>query len=456
MLHTLYAISPIDGRYSTKTSALQDYASEAAFMKYRLMIEVEWLIFLSEQQKITEIPEFAEQQKIELRKIISDFGLHDAEAIKAIEKTTQHDVKAIEYFLKDMLRTNKDFSPYLEYIHFACTSEDINNIAYALMLKDLRHDVLNPALNQLLQLLLQFSHQYAELAMLARTHGQPATPTTLGKEFANFSARLQRQFSLLNDIKISAKINGATGNFNAHITAYPSVDWLSLSQQFIEKFNLHHNAYTTQIEPHDYIAEYSHALMRINTILIDFSRDVWGYISLEYFKQTKNPGQVGSSTMPHKINPIDFENAEGNLGIANALFGFFAEKLPISRWQRDLSDSTVLRNLGVAIAHSILAYSSLETGLKKITVNVEKISDELEQHWEILAEPIQTILRKYGIDNPYEKLQQFSQGKCVSQADVHEFIQQLDLSQHVKQELLQLSPSNYTGLAGLLAQKISI
>lgn len=454
MSHALYALSPIDGRYSEKMQMLSQYASEAALIKYRLIIEIEWLIFLSEQNEIAELTEFTAQQKSYLREIAFSYSIKDAETIKTIEKTTQHDVKAVEYFLKNVLRDKKEFTPYLEYIHFACTSEDINNIAYALMLKELREHVLNSNLQQLLQIVKQLAHQTAETAMLARTHGQPATPTTLGKELANIVARLQRQFALLNEVKITAKINGATGNFNAHTCAYPKLDWLAASQKFIETFGLCHNAYTTQIEPHDYIAEYSHALIRINTILIDFSRDIWGYISLEYFKQIKKPGEVGSSTMPHKINPIDFENAEGNLGIANALFNFFAEKLPISRWQRDLSDSTVLRNLGVAVAHSTLAYSSLQTGLKKLTVNVDKISQELDQHWEILTEAIQTLLRKHGAENPYEQLKDFSRGKHIQAQDVRNFIQTLELPLSVKHALMDLTPSNYIGLAETLAKKI--
>ena len=454
MSHALYALSPIDGRYSEKTQALNQYASEAALIKYRLIVEIEWLIFLSEQIEIPDLKEFSSQQKSYLREIALNYSVKDAEEIKEIEKTTKHDVKAIEYFLKNKLHDKIEFSSYLEFIHFACTSEDINNIAYALMLKDIKEHVLNPAVTSLIHILTQFSHQYADLAMLARTHGQPATPTTLGKEFSNVVARLQRQFVLLNEVKITAKINGATGNFNAHNCAYPALNWLAASQKFIETFGLTHNKYTTQIEPHDYIAEYSHALIRINTILIDFSRDMWGYIAINYFKQIKKPGEVGSSTMPHKINPIDFENAEGNLGLANALFNFFAEKLPISRWQRDLSDSTVLRNMGVAVAHSFLAYSSLQAGLEKLTVNSEKISQELDQHWEVLTEAIQTILRKYGVQNPYEQLKDFSQGKLVQAHDIRNFIQTLDLPHSVKQELIELTPSTYIGFAAILAKNI--
>lgn len=454
MSHALYALSPIDGRYSEKTQVLSPYASEAALIKYRLTVEIEWLIFLSEQPEITEITALTIQQKSHLRLIASQFSTEDALEVKSLEKTTQHDVKAIEYFLKNKLRAENTFAPYLEFIHFACTSEDINNIAYALMLKDMRKHILNPNIEQLLKTLTELAHQHADLAMLARTHGQPATPTTLGKEFANIIARLQRQHTLLNEVNITAKINGATGNYNAHSFAYPTLDWPLASQKFIEAMDLSHNAYTTQIEPHDYIAEYSHALIRINTILIDFSRDMWGYISIEYFKQIKKPGTVGSSTMPHKINPIDFENAEGNLGLANALFNFFAEKLPISRWQRDLSDSTVLRNLGVAVAHSLLAYNSLQTGLKKLTVNKEKIAYELNQHWEVLTEVIQTVLRKYGVQNPYELLKDFSQGKAIQKQDIKHFIQTLDLPSAAKQELMELTPATYIGLAAVLAKEI--
>lgn len=454
MLHSLYAISPIDGRYSEKTSALSAYTSEAGLIKYRLIVEIEWLIFLSEQVEIAEIPQFTSEQKADLRMIITQYSLEEAQIIKSIEKTTQHDVKAIEYYLKDKLPSNPDFLPYLEFIHFACTSEDINNIAYALMLKDVREHILNPSINQLLEIVTQQAHQHADLAMLARTHGQPATPTTLGKEFANIVARLQRQYAIFNQVKITAKINGATGNFNAHLCAYPTIDWPSASQKFIEKFGLQHNMYTTQIEPHDYIAEYSHAVIRINTILIDFARDIWGYIAIDYFKQAKKAHEVGSSTMPHKINPIDFENAEGNLGLSNALLHFFAEKLPISRWQRDLSDSTVLRNLGVAAAHSLLAYSSLQAGLKKLIVNTEKISHELDAHWEVLTEVIQTVLRKHGTQDSYEQLKAFSRGKSIQKHDLREFIQDLELPIAEKQALLELTPTTYIGLAAALARKI--
>lgn len=454
MFHTLQAISPIDGRYSEKTSVLSPYTSEAALIKYRLIIEIEWLIFLSEQAGITEISEFTSEQKAHLRMIATQYSIEDAQAIKAIEKVTQHDVKAIEYYLKDKLQANAEFHAYLEFIHFGCTSEDINNMAYALMLKDVREHILNPAINQLMKTLTQQAHQHAHLAMLARTHGQPATPTTLGKEFANVVARLQKQHVIFNAIKITAKLNGATGNFNAHMCAYPALDWLLLSQKFIEKFGLHHNAYTTQIEPHDYIAEYSHTIIRINTILIDFARDTWGYIAIDYFKQAKKADEVGSSTMPHKINPIDFENAEGNLGIANALLNFFAEKLPISRWQRDLSDSTVLRNLGVAAAHCLLAYTSLQAGLKKLTVNTEKISHDLDSHWEVLTEAVQTVLRKHGVQHSYEKLKAFSRGKPIQAQNLRDFIQTLDLPVSVKQELSELTPATYIGLASILAKKI--
>lgn len=454
MLHPLYAISPIDGRYHDKLQNLSQYASEAALIKYRLVVEIEWLIFLSEQQEISELAELTLLQKSILRKIISEYSIQDAEAIKLIENTTRHDVKAVEYFLKNKLSNHHEFIPYLEFIHFACTSEDINNIAYALMLNETRQNIINPALEQLSQILSALAHQHAALSMLSRTHGQAATPTTLGKELANIVARLQRQQALLNEVKIMAKINGATGNFNAHIIAYSAVDWPTLSKKFIERFNLHHNAYTTQIEPHDYIAEFSHVIARINTILIDTARDIWGYIAIDYFKQTKKSGEVGSSTMPHKINPIDFENAEGNLGIANALLNFFAEKLPISRWQRDLSDSTVLRNLGVAIGHSVLAYLSLQTGLNKLTVNTEKISADLDEHWEVLTEAIQTVLRKHGVENPYEQLQAFSQGKPVTKESIQNFIQQLALPDEVKERLMQLTPATYIGLATVLAEQI--
>lgn len=454
MINTLLAISPIDGRYRAKTDALSQFTSEAALMKYRLMIEIEWLIFFSEQKEIAEVPEFSVEQKNQLRRIVSVFSIEDAVEIKTIEKTTQHDLKAIEYFLKNKLKSDASFFSYLEFIHFACTSEDINNIAYALMLKDCRNYVINPAVEQLLKILTDLAHQYANLSMLARTHGQPATPTTLGKELANTVARLQRQYKLFNDVVITAKINGATGNFNAHICAYPSIDWPLLSKNFIEKLGLTLNLYTTQIEPHDFIAEYAHAIIRLNTIFIDFSRDIWGYISLDYFKQARKSDEIGSSTMPHKINPIDFENAEGNLGLSNALLNFFAEKLPISRWQRDLSDSTVLRNIGVALAHSLLAYNSLQTGLAKLTVNTKKITTDLNQHWEVLTEAIQTVLRKHGIQNAYEQLKTFSRGNSIQEQDIKNFIQSLDLPLLVKNELMALTPESYIGLGNILAKSI--
>lgn len=423
-------------------------------IKYRLVVEIEWLIFLAAQGGITEISPFSAEQRSLLRSIVSDCSTEKIQAIKYIETTTQHDIKAIEYFLKDEIKALNIPSVYLEFVHFGCTSEDINNIAYALILKNVHEETIFPAVKNLSTTLLTLAHEYADIAMLSRTHGQAATPTTLGKELANVVARLQCQQSVLQNIKITAKLNGATGNFNAYAFAYPDVDWPDVSEKFLEQFELKNNPHTTQIEPHDYIAELSHAHVRINTILIDFSRDMWGYISLGYFKQIKTIGQIGSSTMPHKINPIDFENAEGNLGLANALFTFFAEKLPVSRWQRDLSDSTVLRNLGVAFAHTLLGYLSLQAGLKKLSVNEDKISQDLNAHWEILAEPIQTILRQYGIAQPYEQLQKLTQGENISQHDMITFIQSLDISNDIKQKLMQLSPNTYTGLAALLAKKI--
>lgn len=454
MLSNLYAISPIDGRYHEKTQPLSDFFSEAALIKYRLLIEIEWLIFLAAQADITEVTPFSDEEKSLLRSIVSNCSTEKIETIKHIEMTTQHDIKAIEYFLKDELKRLNFPSAYLEFIHFGCTSEDINNIAYALILKNVHEEIIFAEAKRLSNTLSILAHEYANIAMLSRTHGQAATPTTLGKELANVVARLQRQQTVLHDIKITAKLNGATGNFNAHAYAYPHIDWLEMSKEFLKQFELENNLYTTQIEPHDYIAELSHAHVRINTILIDFSRDIWGYISLGYFKQTKKPGQVGSSTMPHKINPIDFENAEGNFGLANALFTFFGEKLPISRWQRDLSDSTVLRNLGVAFAHTLLGYLSLQAGLKKLSINEDKISQDLNAHWEILAEPIQTILRQYGMSEPYEQLQKLTQGENITQHDMITFIESLDISNDIKQKLMQLSPNTYTGLAALLAKKI--
>ena len=452
----LSAISPIDGRYNKKTAALAQYASEAALNKYRLTIEIYWLIHLAKQTKISELPAFSQADITMLTAILNNFclvNLKEAEKIKKIEQTTNHDVKAVEYYLKQKIAEHEQLSPYIEFVHFACTSEDINNLAYALMLKDIREKILLPQLTQLSHVLTQLAHKYAATPMLARTHGQPASPTTLGKEFANVAMRLQRQIKNFSEIELLGKINGATGNFNAHIMAYPEIDWQTLSHQFISQLGLMPNHFTTQIEPHDYIAEYMHCLSRANTILIDFARDIWGYIAIDYFQQIKKKGETGSSTMPHKINPIDFENAEGNLGLANALLNFFAEKLPISRWQRDLTDSTVLRNMGTAFAHSSLAIQSLKKGLSKLKVNHAALAADLDENGEVLAEAVQTVMRRYGINNPYEKLKSLTRGNKITLETLRKFIETLELPSDVKQKLINLSTKNYTGLAEQLAKQ---
>jgi len=448
-LNNLTAISPIDGRYGHQLKHLRPFFSEFALIKYRLMVKIRWLQMLANHSKIKECPKLDRKTNQLLENLIRDFSEKDAQKIKLIEKTTHHDVKSVEYFLKEFLQnhTDKTCPTQIEFIHFACTSEDINNVAYALMLSYFRKNVLLDNIGQLISLIKKLSKQFSKIPMLARTHGQPATPTTTGKEFANFVARLERQAKQIDTIQITAKFNGAVGNYNAHMAAYPKINWPKTNQKFIESFDLHFNTHTTQIEPHDYIAELSHAMMRFNTILIDFCRDIWGYISLDYFKQTVDKQTVGSSTMPHKINPINFENAEGNLGLSNALFQHFANKLPISRWQRDLSDSTVLRNLGVAFAHSILSYQSIENGLNKLTIHTNQISKELDTHWEILAEPIQTVMRKCGIKNPYEKLKSLTRGKKITQKSLHEFIDTLDLPKAEKDRLKKITPGNYLGLA---------
>lgn len=449
-LSELSAISPIDGRYRNKTQSLSQYTSEAALNKYRLTVEVYWLIHLAKQTEITELPEFTTQAESALIQILDNF---EPEQVKKIEQTTNHDVKAIEYYLKQKMSENSSLEPFVEFVHFACTSEDINNLSYALMLKDCREKILAPYLLTLKNSLITKAHEYADIPMLSRTHGQSASPTTLGKEFANVAMRLDKQIKLLNAIEILGKMNGATGNFNAHHIAYPEIDWLQSSSEFITSLGLTPNLFTTQIEPHDFIAEYMHCLLRLNTILIDFSRDIWSYISIDYFSQVKKEGEVGSSTMPHKINPIDFENAEGNLGIANALLSFFAEKLPISRWQRDLTDSTVLRNLGTSFAHIFIALQSLEKGLSKLKVNQAIISADLENHTEVLAEAVQTVMRRYNIDSPYEKLKALTRGNKITRSALENFIATLELPEAVKQKLAQLKASDYIGLAADLAKK---
>ncbi len=453
-LTPLSAISPTDGRYATKTEDLRNIASEYGLIKYRLIIEVRWLIQLSNCPDIPEIAAFSKAAQTHLNHIIEGFSVNEAQKIKDIESITNHDVKAVEYYLKEEISSNTELNEIAEFIHFACTSEDINNLAYALMLQDMRSNIILPSIHKITSDLQQKAKLYAEIPMLCRTHGQPASPSTMGKEFANVYARIQSQLSRLNSIKILGKMNGAVGNYNAHTVAYPNVDWEALSANFIASLGLEVNPYTTQIEPHDYIAEYCDALSRINTIFIDFCRDVWAYISIEYFKQKIVKGEVGSSTMPHKVNPIDFENAEGNFGIANTLLHHFSAKLPISRWQRDLSDSTVLRNLGVAIAYSEIGYQSLLKGLSKLEINQNKLQQDLEDKLQILAEPIQTVLRKHKVTGAYEKLKELTRGQELDTKKLGIFIKSLEIPDEDKANLLKLSASNYTGLAEKLARDI--
>ena len=449
----LTSISPIDGRYSAKTGPLKAIFSEYGLVKYRLLVEVRWLEAMSKNSQISEVPEFSLKSKNVLSNIVDNFSLEDAKVIKGIEKTTNHDVKAVEYFLKEKVSSTPELQNVNEFIHFACTSEDINNLSYALMLEDGRQ-VLLDEMRKTLNLITDLAKDNADVAMLSRTHGQIASPTTLGKEMANFSYRLMRQIDQLEEVKIMGKFNGAVGNFNAHISAYPNLDWPNISKNFIESLGINYAPYSSQIETHDYIAEYFHALNRFNTILIDFCRDVWGYISLGYFTQKTIKGEVGSSTMPHKINPIDFENAEGNLGLAIAIGDHFAAKLPISRWQRDLTDSTVLRNLGVSCAHCLISYASISKGISKLEVNQDKLIDDLNEAWEVLAEPIQTVMRRYGVKNPYEKLKSLTRGKKIDAKILADFIDSLDIPEDAKEELRKLTPMNYIGDAIKLARGI--
>ena len=454
MTFSLNAISPIDGRYSAKTDKLRPIFSEYGLIKHRVTIEILWLIALSKNSKISEVPSFSQSTLKTLHNIILSFSDKDAQAIKDIEKTTNHDVKAVEYWLKKTLENDKDVHAVLEFIHFGCTSEDINNLSYALMLKDGVTKVILPEIIKLQKKLNDYAIKYADITMIARTHGQTASPTTLGKEFANISQRMVRQIATLKNQSYLGKMNGAVGNFNAHLSAYPQIDWNKFSKSFVESLDLECNEYTTQIEPHDFIAEIFHNLSRIHNILIDFNRDIWSYISLGYFSQKTVKNEVGSSTMPHKVNPIDFENSEGNLGLSNALLDHLASKLPISRWQRDLTDSTVLRNIGLAMAYGFIAYESCLKGLNKIVVNKNKIYQDVDNAWEVLAEPIQTVMRKNGIENPYEKLKELTRGnQHITKEALHEFITKLNLNAQDKTYLLNLSPHNYIGIASILAKK---
>ena len=446
-LSSLTAISPIDGRYGNKCIDLRPVFSEFGLIKHRVLVEVRWLQTLAADEGITEVPALSEHANNILNHIADNFSEKDAHRVKNIERTTNHDVKAVEYFLKERIAGNQELEAISEFIHFACTSEDVNNLSHALMLREGRSLVILPQIDDIISAVKSLAQEHADRPMLSRTHGQPASPSTLGKEMANVVFRLQRQREQIASVAMLGKINGAVGNYNAHISAYPEVDWVSLANRFVTSLGLDWNPYTTQIEPHDYIAELFDAMARFNTILIDFSRDVWGYISIGYFKQKTIAGEVGSSTMPHKVNPIDFENAEGNLGIANAIFGHLAAKLPISRWQRDLTDSTVLRNLGVGIAHTSIALQSLQRGISKLEVNADQLAADLDNNWEVLAEPIQTVMRRYGIEKPYEKLKELTRGQHITQDDLRAFVDGLDMPEAAKEALRELTPASYIGNA---------
>lgn len=454
-LSALTALSPVDGRYGSKTASLRPVFSEYGLIKARITVEVEWLKALAAEPGIAELPALSADDISYLDALVTDFNTADAQSIKDTEKITNHDVKACEYFLKEKMAARQELAPHIEFVHFACTSEDINNLSHALMLKQGREQVLLPTMQALTTAIAELAEQYAAVPMLSRTHGQSASPTTVGKEFANVVHRLQRQTTQLSASPILGKINGAVGNYNAHVSSYPDIDWPALARKFVSSLGITWNDYTTQIEPHDYIAELFSGINRFNTILIDFNRDVWGYISMGYFKQKTIKGEIGSSTMPHKVNPIDFENSEGNLGLANAINQHLADKLPVSRWQRDLSDSTVLRNLGVGIAHSLIAYQSTMKGISKLELAPKVIEQDLDNSWEVLAEPLQTIMRRYGVSNPYERLKELTRGQAVNQEILQAFVDGLDVPEEAKQMMRELTPLNYTGLAEKLARSIS-
>ena len=448
------ALTPLDGRYGSKVKALRPIFSEFGLIKYRSLVEIRWLQGLAQEQNIAEVPEFSAQTNSSLDEIIEKFSVADAQAVKDIEATTNHDVKAVEYFLKDRSASIPEVAAVSEFFHFACTSEDINNLSYALMLNDARKQVVLPTFEEVVAAINSLANDHASLAMLARTHGQPASPTTLGKEMRNVVARLESQIEQIKQVSILGKINGATGNYNAHVVAYPEVDWPLFSKSFVESLGLSWNPLTTQIEPHDYMAELFHAMTRFNTILLDFNRDMWSYISIGYFKQRVIAGEVGSSTMPHKVNPIDFENSEGNLGLANAIFDHLALKLPISRWQRDLTDSTVLRNIGVGFGYTVLACSAALKGISKLAVNEAALAKDLDNNWAVLGEAIQTVMRRYDIPEPYEKLKALTRGKDgIDQQTLEVFIEALEVPDHVKAEMKKLTPANYIGLAADLAKE---
>lgn len=453
-LSPLTAVSPIDGRYGAKTDMLRIVFSEYGLIRYRVLVEVRWLQHLAANPAIVEVAPFSKDATALLNGLVDNFTIEHAERVKEIERTTNHDVKAVEYLIKETIADNAELLAVSEFVHFACTSEDINNLSHALMLKEGRDDIVVPALQAIHGQLTAMAVEFADVAMLARTHGQTASPTTVGKEMANVAYRLQRQLASITAVPLLGKINGAVGNYNAHISAYPDLDWPAISQAFIEGLGLEFNPYTTQIEPHDYMAELFDGLARSNTILIDFARDIWGYISLGYFKQKTIAGEVGSSTMPHKVNPIDFENAEGNLGIANALYGHLSAKLPVSRWQRDLTDSTVLRNMGVGLGYSMIAYASLDKGVGKLQLNQERLAADLDAAWEVLAEPIQTVMRRYGIEEPYEKLKTLTRGNVMDQATIQAFIDTLEIPQEAKTALKAMIPASYIGNAVQQAKDI--
>ena len=453
-LTSLTAISPLDGRYSAQLGALRGYFSESGLIRYRVRVEIEWLLALAAEKQLRDIGPFSQASIDFLRKLVSDFSGRDAERVKAIEQQTNHDVKAIEYWLKERAGDREEIEAASEFIHFACTSEDINNLAYALALQECRAAVLLPQLDEVIEVLRSMAHRHADDAMLARTHGQPATPSTLGKELANFVHRLRRARRAIEAVSLTGKANGAVGGYNAHLAAYPRFDWESFSRRLVESLRLEFNAYTTQIEPHDCLAELFDALARTNVVLLDLDRDLWGYVSLGYFRQTTKAGEVGSSTMPHKVNPIDFENSEGNLGVANALLRHLAEKLPVSRWQRDLSDSTALRNVGAALGHSLLAWRACLRGLAKLEADPARLAADLEANWEVLAEAVQTVMRRHGLPDPYEQLKELTRGKRVDGESMRAFIRGLALPEAEKNRLLDLTPAKYIGKAAELARKI--
>ncbi len=450
-LTVLNAVSPLDGRYASRCDDLRAYLSEAGFMAHRVEVEVAWLIALSEAG-LPELPKFSAKSKQVLNKIVSNFSEEDALRIKEIERTTNHDVKAVEYFLKEKIANDKTLAKAAEFIHFACTSEDINNTSHALMLTRVRDSVIVPRLNEILARLTTYAKEFANQPLLSRTHGQPASPSTMGKEFANVAARLKNAITAIEKVEPLAKLNGATGNYNAHISAYPEINWPTFSKNVLKTLGLKQNEYTIQIEPHDWMAALFDAIARANTILLDFNRDVWGYIALGYFKQKLKAGEVGSSTMPHKVNPIDFENSEGNIGLANAVLRHLSEKLPVSRWQRDLTDSTVLRNLGVALGYCLVAYDSHLKGLGKLELNAAAIDADIDACWEVLAEPVQTVMRRYGLPQPYEQLKALTRGRGITEEALREFIEGLDLPKEPKQRLLKMTPRSYIGQAAKLAK----